>query len=243
MKALTEQDKQISDLRAKIKAFEKENTHLASVNRSMKDVELKLRDATMEINRLTLVAGEVTALKTDAKNAEEERKTMERTYRTMKKMYSQPGGGRRTSAILGANTGISHSSSILMHPSQTHNHHSSMLHVNKDGMSRQGHSMMTPEEFGDIQAELYSYPYNQSPSTIPRDDEKEGSVSDDDELDNESENGREHLQNDNAVNDAREQFDEMSNNQIMSDRESNSQKSSSIDSQLITELRSKLKSV
>ena len=63
MKALSEQDKQIADLRNAIKLMERDNNRLRTDNRSMQDVEHKLRDANIEIARLMTMASEVSSLK------------------------------------------------------------------------------------------------------------------------------------------------------------------------------------
>jgi small-conductance mechanosensitive channel len=55
VKALTEQDKIITDLKGRVKKLEREATRLQGDNRSLMDVEHKLKEANAEIAKLMTV--------------------------------------------------------------------------------------------------------------------------------------------------------------------------------------------
>lgn len=57
VKALIEQDKQLSELQLQLSRYERENVKLKTENRTIRDIEVKLKDANNEINRLRNVLG------------------------------------------------------------------------------------------------------------------------------------------------------------------------------------------
>jgi hypothetical protein len=89
MKALSEQDKLLSQLRNQLKALEKENIRIKINTRNNNDLNQSLKEANEEITRLMIVASEVSTLKAGAKNAEEEKKNMESQFKKMKKAVRQ----------------------------------------------------------------------------------------------------------------------------------------------------------
>lgn len=89
VKALVEQDKQLAQLKHRVKLLEKETAVLRNDNRSMQDVEAKLKDANTEISRLMGMVAEVSTLKAGVKHAEEEKKQYEGQYKKMRKFIRQ----------------------------------------------------------------------------------------------------------------------------------------------------------
>lgn len=89
VKALVEQDKLLTQLKAKVTQLEKEAVVLRNESRGLREVEQKLGEANEEIEQLLTSVSDMNTLKAGVRTAEEEKRQMEGQYKKMRKFMRQ----------------------------------------------------------------------------------------------------------------------------------------------------------